>query len=167
MVPSPGGPVWDKEWVMVTDQMMSRLATEPVLGGLDERDLLALLAVMEEVHLPKDRVLTWEETSVREFGIVLEGTLGVYIGAARERSLAAGDVFGAAELRGDKCWRHSLVTDEPVRALVAGWGHFNQLVTSNTRFAELLGSEPLTPAPQVRRRFGWARSRVVQPGFAG
>lgn len=152
---------------MVMDLMMARLAEEPALGALNERDLLELLAAMEEVRLPEGKVLTWEETPVREFGIVLEGTVGVYYGATRQQTLGAGDVFGAAELRGDKCWRHNLVTDVPVRALVAGSVRFTPLVSGNPRFAELLGSAPLTSSPLVRRRRGWLRNAAFRLGYAG
>ena len=150
---------------MIKDQLITRLAQEPALSDLDERDIWELLKVMEEISLPSQKVLTWEETPVQEFGVILSGEMGVFCGATKERSIGPGDRFGVDELNGDKCWRHTLVTECPTRVLVAEKVHLPVLVNANCHIAALLG-RLATPVPARRAvRFNLRRrSRVVTVG---
>lgn len=153
---------------MINDHLITRMAEEPALLGMGERDLLDLLKVMEEATLPESKVLTWEDTPVREFGVVLAGSLGVYWGAEKRASLGAGAHFGVAELQGDKSWHHTLVTESSARVLITASGQLQNLTDSNPRFAAFFGMAPVNiPVPRaawVQRPFRSLRPRPLALG---
>lgn len=151
---------------MIKDQMMSRLSEEPALAGLDERDMLEMLKVMEEVVLPTQKVLTWEDTPVQEFGVILDGAMAVFVGATKRQILGAGDRFGVTELSGDKCWRHTLVTECDTRVLVADKAHLLPLIGANSNIAAVLGL-PRVETPAPRRVFGRSMLRRPRVAIAG
>lgn len=150
---------------MVKDAMIQRLGAEPALCGLDEGELLELLKVMDEAVLPAERVLTWEDTPVWEFGIVLSGSLGVHWGTKRINQIAAGGRFGVDELRDTKTWKYALVTECETRILVGAVAAFPALAVSSPSIAALFGAPtPLSSPASGGRRWGWLRTRRAVTG---
>lgn len=86
------------------DELLHALRRAPLLAGMSDAGLAALLRAGRVRHYPRYATLGREGTRCREFVVLLHGTVGVL--SSREPSQAA-----ATEGRGASFWPGALVTD--------------------------------------------------------
>lgn len=92
------------------------------------RELRTVRRALEEVTVPKGRVLTEEGTIGREFFFIVDGQASVRRGNRKVASLGAGEYFGELALLDRKPRSATVVADTDMRLLVLGQRQFNGLL---------------------------------------
>lgn len=124
----------------ISDELVSKLRTVPILSSLKDEDLRCLEGV-EEIHLAKDDTLVRQGSMVHNFWILLDGEMQVFWVAPDGRDTAV-----AAVPRGDAFGEVPLLANIPSVVNVRATSDSRLLQLSEDGFWNLM-----TTCPDVRR----------------
>jgi CRP-like cAMP-binding protein len=108
------------------------LRTVPLFAGLSKRHLQQVARIADEIDLREGKALISEDSSGRQFFILLDGSAEVRRKGRKVNTMGPGDFFGEIALLSDRLTTASVTTTEPSRALVI----------TRTSFKSLLRDEP-------------------------
>jgi CRP-like cAMP-binding protein len=118
---------------MVTkDYIDSRLAQSPIFSACSKKELRAITSLATEVHVPEGRVVTEQGERGREFMIITEGEMSVWIDDEPVATLGPGDFFG--EL--------ALLSKQPRNATVVAETDSVLQTVSRQEFSSMLDTSP-------------------------
>ena len=99
---------------------LESIALAPTFAGLGAIELRHVAGCLDEVEIPREGFALIREGRVnRTFWLIVEGRVGVTFAGRPMRSHGAGEVLGVPSLLDRKPAGVTVVTLEPVRALVA------------------------------------------------
>jgi cAMP-dependent protein kinase regulator len=113
------------------DEKLALLAKVPLLAGLNEKDLVQVGRLAEEVDVPAGKVLTTEGESGEEFFVILDGTVEITRDGERIRELGEGEFLGELALLGNVPRSATATTVAPAKLLVLGHREFRSLLTDH------------------------------------
>lgn len=110
------------------DRKLELLASVPLLGRLDRKDLEAVGRLCDEVDLPAGKTVTRQGTYGTEFYLIIDGAVAVERDGAHLRDLGPGGFFGELALLAKIMRTASVTTTAPTRLLVLGAREFETLI---------------------------------------
>ncbi len=110
------------------DRKLELLASVPLLGRLDRKDLEAVGRLCDEVDLPAGKTVTKQGSYGTEFYVIVDGTVAVERDGAHLRDLGPGGFFGELALLAKIMRTASVTTTAPTRLLVLGAREFETLI---------------------------------------
>ncbi|MFN2545018.1 MAG: aminotransferase class V-fold PLP-dependent enzyme [Actinomycetota bacterium] len=130
-------------WLGAVEGRRDALRSLPIFGDLpmEEIDQLALSGKEREAAAGDPVVRQWDAS--REFYVVLDGALGVFIDGERVATYGPGDFFGElAAMEWGASFSYprlaSVVAESAIKVLVVPPGRFNQLLHDLPQFAHLI-----------------------------
>jgi CRP/FNR family transcriptional regulator, cyclic AMP receptor protein len=122
------------------DRKLELLGNVPLLAGCTKRELRRIVALADEIDVPKGKVLIREGEPGRECFVVVDGTATVTMRGRRLSPMGAGSFFGEI----------SLLDGGPRSATVTAETDMSLLVLTSQGFATLIRETP-TAAPRIMR----------------
>lgn len=114
----------------------SRLAGLAVVDDCTQREIADIAAKMEEVSVPRGRILVREGEHAYKFFVVLEGSVSVLHAGEQLAALEAGDYFGEVGLLADERRNADVVAAGPAVLGVLTAHDFRAITTQIPGFAK-------------------------------
>jgi len=110
------------------DARIDLLKRVPLFAHCSRKELVEISHLVDEVHLPAGRRLTWEGDYGHEFLVLVDGEAEVRHGDEVMATLRDGDFFGEIALVTDEPRTATVVATTPVHVLVIGEREFRTLL---------------------------------------
>ena len=119
----------------MADPKLERLAAVPLFAGCDKKDLQFLASRIDEVKLPGGKALTTEGAPTDSFVILTSGRVRVNRNGKVVAELGPGDFFGEIGMIDRGPATATVVTEEPVDAMVLSHAQFRDAIRGNDKLA--------------------------------
>jgi CRP/FNR family transcriptional regulator, cyclic AMP receptor protein len=111
--------------------LQAQLKDVPFFTSLSKRELNSVAQNVDEMDVPKGKVLAREGDFGHEFFVIVEGTADVVRGGAQIAELGPGDFFGEMALLGEERRTATVTASSPMRVLVMTGQHLREIDRAN------------------------------------
>ncbi len=119
----------------MAEDTVARLREVPLFYGCTEKELRFIATRVEELDLPKDKILCTQGESGSEFFVLLSGSAEVRRDGKALRTMKPGDFFGEIALVDNGPRTATVVATAPVRCLVLSVSQFQDVLHQNAEIA--------------------------------
>jgi CRP-like cAMP-binding protein len=119
----------------VADPKLERLAAVPLFARCDKKDLQFLASRIDEVKVPAGKALITEGQPTESFVILTSGRVRVNRNGKVVAELGPGDFFGEIGMIDRGPATATVVTEEPVDAMVLSHAQFRDAIRGNDKLA--------------------------------
>jgi CRP/FNR family transcriptional regulator, cyclic AMP receptor protein len=115
----------------MADKRSEMLKKVPLFSACNDKQIAFIGSQVEEMDFPAGKTLCRQGESGGEFFVLLSGTCDVQVDGRSIRSLSGGDFFGEIALIDHGPRTATVVTKEPIRALVLSRSQFQNVLHQN------------------------------------